>query len=108
MGLQDALEDEGFTVVEADDAFEALRALDEMPGIEIMISDVKMPGMDGLELAALVAARRPSLRIIIMSGHADANDARIPPGAQFMRKPFPLMPFAEWLRESSEEGRGRG
>jgi DNA-binding NtrC family response regulator len=76
--------------------------LNATPSIEIMISDVKMPGMDGLELAGLAAAQRPDLRIIIMSGHADAHDARLPSGAQFMRKPFPIIPFAEWLRESSE------
>jgi CheY-like chemotaxis protein len=101
MGLQDALEAEGFRVVEAADASEALRALEARPDIGIMITDVKMPGIDGLELANLAAAARTDLKIIIMSGHCDAQDARLPPSAHFMRKPFPIIPFAEWLRESS-------
>jgi CheY-like chemotaxis protein len=107
MSLQDALEGEGFTALEAKDAVAALRSLDETPSIELMITDVKMPGMDGLELANVAAARFPDLRIIIMSGHADAHDARIPPGAHFMRKPFPLLPFVDWIRASSGEGAAR-
>ena len=104
MNMKHVLEDEGFHVVEAEDAFEALRALAEFPSIEVMVSDVKMPGMDGLELARFAAAQRPELRIIIFSGHASALDDRIPRGVQFMRKPFPLIPFAGWLRESLDAG----
>ena len=101
--LLDALEAEGFEVVEADCADEALRALAETPDIAIMISDVKMPGMDGLELARLAAEQRPELKIIIISGHANAVDPRIPARVQFIRKPFPLLPFAEWLRDSVQD-----
>ena len=101
MGFQGALEAEGFQVVEAEDAYEALRALAELTAIETMICDVAMPGMDGLELARLAAAQRPKLRIIIVSGHADALDSRITNRVQFMRKPFPLLPFAQWLRQSA-------
>lgn len=101
LGLQDALEGAGFAVVEADDAPTALQRLAEVPDVSIMITDVKMPGVDGLELARMVAELRPRLRIIVMSGHADAQDARIPEGVQFMRKPFPLLAFADWLWESS-------
>lgn len=108
LGLQDALESEGFVVREANGASEALQALAAVSNIDIMISDVNMPGTDGLELARLAAAQRPDLKIIIISGHADALDARIPNNVQFMRKPFPLLPFAEWLRESSGEGAGQG
>lgn len=102
--LRDALEAEEFKVVEADCASEALRALAETPDIAIMINDVKMPGMDGLELARLAAAQRPDLKIIIISGHANAVDPRIPAQVQFIRKPFPLLPFAEWLRDSVQDG----
>lgn len=94
----DALEAEGFKVVEADSGPTALRALAEAPEIAIMITDVKMPGIDGLELSRLAADQRPDLKIIIISGHANAVDPRIPAHAQFIRKPFPLLPFAEWLR----------
>lgn len=102
--LLDALEAEGFKVVEADGASGALRALAEVPDIAIMISDVKMPGMDGLELARLAAAQRPELKIIIISGHANAVDPRIPARVRFIRKPFPLLPFAEWLRDDVDDG----
>lgn len=105
MSLKDALEDEGFHVVETEDAVEALRALAEISSIDVMISDVRMPGMDGLELARFAAAQRPELRIIIFSGHASALDDRIPSGVHFMRKPFPLIPFASWLRETVDADR---
>jgi two-component system cell cycle sensor histidine kinase/response regulator CckA len=106
LGLQDALESEGFAVVEAEDGSTALQALAEMPDVSIMVTDVRMAGMDGLELARIVAERHPRLRIIIMSGHADAHDPRIPAGVQFMRKPFPLLAFADWLRETCSAADG--
>lgn len=100
LSLSDALEGEGFKVVEAESASKALRTLAEVPDIAVMISDVKMPGMDGLELARLAAEQSPELKIIVISGHASALDPRIPARVQFIRKPFPLLPFAEWLRDS--------
>lgn len=102
--LRDALEAEGFHVVEAEDAFDALRALAELSAIDVMISDVKMPGMDGLELARFAAAQRRELKIIIFSGHANALDPRLPEDVHFMRKPVPLLPFASWLRQSLDAG----
>jgi CheY-like chemotaxis protein len=100
MALQDALEEQGFTVDEAEDGYRALENLEGAEDTEILITDVKMPGMDGLTLASRAAAMRPDLRIIIISGHANADDSNIPAGAIFLRKPFPLMSFAEWLWRS--------
>jgi DNA-binding NtrC family response regulator len=97
MALQDALEAQGFLVDEAEEAAQALEILEGAQNVEILVTDVKMPGMDGLTLANRAVAICPNLKIVIMSGHADAHDASIPVNAVFIRKPFPLSAFAEWL-----------
>ena len=100
MALHDALEAQGFLVDEAEEGDLALELLQRTPDTEILVTDVKMPGMDGLALATQAATTCPHLKIIIMSGHVDAHDAKIPANAIFMRKPFPLSAFAEWLWSS--------
>lgn len=102
MSLQDALEERGFLVEEATDATQALIILNKSADLEAMITDVKMPGADGLTLAGEAVAIRPQLRVVIMSGHANAADPGIPSSATFMRKPFPLVPFADWLWSAAE------
>lgn len=102
MGLQNALTDEGFAVLEASDSSDALRTLDDRRDIVVMVTDVDMPGTDGLDLALAAASALPNLKIIIITGHASVLDPRIPSGVQFMRKPVPLRNFAAWLRATLE------
>src|SRR5687768_2058427 len=89
MMTSEALEDEGFCVVEAVDAAEALGQLEASPGTHLIVTDVRMPGkIDGIELAELVAQRWPDIRIIIVSGHARPSTASLPKGAIFLNKPY--------------------
>ena len=64
------LEDFGYELVEAGDGFEALAKLQEMPDIDLMFSDVVMPGgMNGFDLAQAAAGMRPGLKIVHTTGY---------------------------------------
>jgi PAS domain S-box-containing protein len=64
------LEDFGYELVEAGDGFEALAKLQEMPDIDLMFSDVVMPGgMNGFDLAQAASGMRPGLKIVHTTGY---------------------------------------
>lgn len=78
------LEAAGYAVVEARDAESALRRLD---GVDVLVTDLSMPGMSGPELARLAVERDRGLRVVFMSGRArDAVDGG--EGSGFVTKPF--------------------
>lgn len=89
LGLVTTLEDEGYRVLEAANASEAMRTLDGHPGISFVITDVNMPGsMDGVELAQSARERNPSLHLIIVSGARNVSDGDLPDRAVFLSKPY--------------------
>ena len=68
--VAEGLRDEGFTVIEAADASEALAVLAAGLPVDVLFTDVRMPGtMDGLALARVVMERRPDIAILVTSGH---------------------------------------
>jgi CheY-like chemotaxis protein len=87
------LEDFGYEIVEASDGFEALAVLQEQPGIDLMFSDVVMPGgMNGFDLAQAALQLRPSLKVVHTSGYpkgavAHQNEPRFKDGRIIM-KPY--------------------
>lgn len=85
----DMVEEAGFAAVEAADAREAERILESRPGIRLVFSDIDMPrGIDGMQLAARIGDRWPSIHIILTSGHVMRRDVAMPPGAIFFPKPY--------------------
>ncbi|MBD8066348.1 response regulator [Devosia sp. PTR5] len=89
LALSDELERAGFMVVEAANAAEALGVLESRDDIDIIITDVDMPGtMDGLALALAVAHRWPPIRIIVVSGHHGLDQMNLPEGSAFHPKPY--------------------
>lgn len=66
-----ALEADGHTVVTVEDGSDALAAFDADAAFDLVVTDVQMPNIDGLALVQSLIARRPALKIIIMSGLAD-------------------------------------
>ncbi|WP_051521524.1 PAS domain S-box protein [Rubellimicrobium mesophilum] len=90
------LSDLGCEVVEAGSAEEALARLDADPDLDAVLSDVVMPGLDGVALAAAIRARRPSLPILLMTGHADR--ARLA-GEVVLDKPFTPQALASALAD---------
>ena len=80
----------GFTVLEAEDGPGAVRAAEAHAGpIELLVSDVLLPGFGGGELAAQLKAARPALKVLYLSGYDEhAVRDRLPAGAPFLSKPF--------------------
>ena len=86
------LQDEGYTVLEAQNGANALQVLDA-PGahrVALVLTDLRMPVMDGRQLAAALARLRPSLPVVFMSGFtAQLMDMRlVSPHLAFLAKPF--------------------
>jgi CheY-like chemotaxis protein len=78
----------GYRVQEAASAEEALELLDErMLEPKLLLTDIVMPGMSGLVLAAQVHHRRPKLPVIFMTGFANEYQAQLS-GSVVLRKPF--------------------
>jgi CheY-like chemotaxis protein len=86
------LESGGYAVIEARDGAEALGFVNKHEGgINLLITDVVMPGMTGLELAARMKEKRPGLRILYMSGYSDraaAESLQSDPSLRLLTKPF--------------------
>jgi CheY-like chemotaxis protein len=89
MDIVDQLEEEGFKVFEAASATQAIALLDAEPTIQLLFTDIDMPGsMDGLKLAAAVRDRWPPVKIIVTSGHRIVEITDLPDGSVFFSKPY--------------------
>jgi two-component system, cell cycle sensor histidine kinase and response regulator CckA len=99
-----ALETEGYTVLAAADGADAVRIAERHGGtIHLLLTDMVMPGMSGRELAAQLAARRPGLRVVYMSGYpgdAAARGGALAQGSAFLQKPFEPDALARKVREA--------
>jgi len=100
--IERLLERQGYTVVVASNAEEALEQFDQHDGIGVLLTDVVMPGHSGPDLAALLTARAPSLRVIYMSGYTEdtiVHHGVLKPGIAFLQKPFTANSLGRKLRE---------
>jgi len=89
MNAADMLLDAGFSVLEAADAAAALRVLGDHPEIQVLFTDVNMPGeMDGLDLARRVHQLRPEVHLIVTSGKVAPSAGAIPDDGDFLGKPY--------------------
>jgi CheY-like chemotaxis protein len=86
------LRDAGFQVFEAADGAEALELLKSNPGIALLVSDIKMPRLDGYALVEAGLAFRPELKVLLMTGYSLEPPAFIQESQdiQILRKPFNL------------------
>jgi CheY-like chemotaxis protein len=90
--VRDALEDEPYIIHTALSADEALKLL-AAHSFDLLLTDIRMPGMDGIELVRQAHIRQPELGIIFMTGYANLNSAKnaIKQGAfDYIMKPFEL------------------
>jgi DNA-binding response OmpR family regulator len=89
--LASVLQDEGFAVLTAPSGSEALRiARSCTHGLDLLLSDLDMPDMDGSSLAQQLRDQCPGLPIILMSGGWSPDVMNIPTPATFLPKPFSL------------------
>ncbi len=97
-----ALRNKGYRVLEAADGEEALDVINEFGApIDLIITDVMMPGMDGHTLVKLVQEELPNIKVILMSGYAEEAipGAFSDPSLHFLPKPFSLQELAGKVKE---------
>jgi two-component system cell cycle sensor histidine kinase/response regulator CckA len=93
--VRDFLKSLGMEILEASNAAEAIHAARSYPGtIDLLLTDIDMPRMSGCESANKIAALRPGIRILYMSGGISLQEWRDykgnPVGTYFIQKPFRL------------------
>ena len=88
----EALQDEGFEVVEARDGDEAAKLLDGPDGFDALFTDVRMPGtLDGVDVAVRFQQRHPATPVLVASGgapHLASRLSGLKPPAVFISKPY--------------------
>jgi two-component system cell cycle sensor histidine kinase/response regulator CckA len=98
------LRSRGYSVIEASNGIEAMEALEEKNGaVDLVVSDVVMPEMDGPTLLREMRIRNPNLKIIFVSGYAEeAFDKSLPENEQFafLAKPFALSALVAKVKET--------
>ena len=105
ISLSSILEDEGYEVLTAESGEEALTMVEDTL-IDLMLLDVKLPGMDGLQVLEKVMEKHPDLDVIMISGHSDISIAvrAVKMGAyDFMEKPLSLPKIVVTARNIAEK-----
>jgi two-component system, cell cycle sensor histidine kinase and response regulator CckA len=93
---------EGYTVLEAGSGVEALRILDREPDVRLVLTDVVMPQMHGLDLAAKILEREPGPSVVLMTGHAAELSDRLEqrdPSLPLLLKPFTSQQLIKTVRQ---------
>ncbi|MBI2190467.1 MAG: PAS domain S-box protein [Planctomycetes bacterium] len=100
---RETLELKDFLVLEAADGEAALRIAREHAGpIHLLLTDVVMPGMNGRELVGRLAALRPGIKVIFVSGYPRdilGPEGSLPPGTEFLQKPVPRRTLLKKIRD---------
>jgi two-component system cell cycle sensor histidine kinase/response regulator CckA len=108
--MAEILESEGYAVTVAAHPREALNLAEALrEPIDLLLTDVIMPGMSGRDLARELAPRRPGLQVLYVSGYAGEAIARhggIEPGGRFLQKPFSEIDLLRRVAEAIEAGDG--
>lgn len=102
----DTLREFGFNVIEAVDASEALKILDRSRGVDLIFTDIGLPGLNGRELAATVQRRYSNIRLLFTSGYAQMpspTTSRALMDIPLLSKPFTRAQLFERIVESLEE-----
>src|ERR1700734_2024035 len=105
MRAVDMVEDAGFTPVEAVNADDALAILESRSDIELLFTDIQMPGsIDGLKLAHAVRERWPLIKIILVSGQLKLTDDDKPVDSRFFGKPIDVKQMIAEMQDMMGKG----
>jgi two-component system cell cycle sensor histidine kinase/response regulator CckA len=100
------LQELGYSVLEAKDGGDAVALAEQYKGtIDVLLTDVVMPHIRGSEVARRLAATRPEMKVIFMSGYTEGEFSTVPnenlaPGTTLLQKPFELDSLALKIREA--------
>jgi CheY-like chemotaxis protein len=105
----DTLNDLGYRAISAGDAGQALAALDLFPEIRVILADIGLPVMNGLELAAEVRRRRPDLGVVFVTGYSRPERlGALSPGDIYLLKPCTAADLANALQQLINAAPGDG
>jgi CheY-like chemotaxis protein len=101
--VTEVLSSEGYSVLEAADGEEALRRLDTVKGRCVVLLDLAMPRMNGLELLTELSrnGRTERLPVVVMSANAHPRELEFPQVVALLRKPFELDELLRWVEVCS-------
>jgi CheY-like chemotaxis protein len=109
MLIVDILEELGYTAIEAADGAEGLAILQTDTRVDLLVTDVGLPGgMNGRQLADAARAKRPELKVLFITGYAEnavIGSANLGAGMRVLTKPFDLDILAARIREMIEAQR---
>lgn len=107
MLITDVLQELGYTAIEAADGAAGLRVLESDVRIDLLVSDVGLPGsMNGRQMADAARVRRPDLKVLFITGFAEnalLNNGQLEPGMSVLTKPFAVDTLAARVRELISE-----
>jgi signal transduction histidine kinase/DNA-binding response OmpR family regulator len=92
----------GYSVIEAQDAQDALRKIERTASIDLLFTDIGLPGMNGRQLVEEALRRRPQLKVLYTTGYARnavVHHGRLDPGVQLITKPFTYANLAARVRD---------
>jgi two-component system cell cycle sensor histidine kinase/response regulator CckA len=102
------LEELGYVVVEAASADEAMSILDQGTRVDLVLSDVVMPGLSARSMAESIARSHPTVQVLFVSGYPGEDVMRrglLEPKAPFLQKPFSIEDLARTLRNLLDQAR---
>ncbi len=107
MLVAEVLHDLGYTAIEAADAAAGLSILQSSARIDLLVSDVGLPGgMNGRQMADAARVARPDLKVLFITGYAEnavIGNGQLGPGMHVLTKPFPMETLASRLKSLLEE-----
>jgi two-component system cell cycle sensor histidine kinase/response regulator CckA len=93
----------GYRVLEASDPAEALRIMGDQKQVDLLVTDIVMPGMSGPALAERLIAEWPELKVLYITGYAEEAIQRqgaFPVGGALLEKPFTAQQLATYVRQA--------
>jgi DNA-binding response OmpR family regulator len=105
--ILDVLTELGYAALEAGDGPAGLRMVESDSRIDLLITDIGLPGLNGRQLADAARLKRPGLKVLFMTGYAESAAIAggfLEPGMEMMTKPFPMDTLAGRIRGMIEQG----
>jgi signal transduction histidine kinase/PAS domain-containing protein len=106
MLVSDILEELGYVAIEASDSVAGLKVLQSDARIDLLVTDVGLPGgMNGRQMADAARVTRPDLKVLFITGYAENSvlgNGRLAPGMAVMTKPFPVEMMASRIKQMIE------
>ncbi len=103
--IVDVLEDLGYRAISAADGLSGLKILTTQERVDLLVTDVGLPGLNGRQLADQARETRPGLKVLFITGYAENaifGNGQLDPGMQMITKPFPVEILAGRIREMME------